>query len=274
MYWHPQMNHCMPIGGPAIYFTSHVDGGQADTDLAVTVGVANVNLNMAAPDGWHWHMTIDGQPVPSAYDILEIDPGITLDQGPHTLRAALYRNAEDTVLVASHEVTFIALDDPGACQFGSVYNPSDDHCELYVCPAPWVFNWGTLHCDLNLPTETPTATPTPSCPEGYVWHPEMGHCMNTTCPPPWVFNWDTLYCELPSEPTPTPEPTPPPTPSCPAGYIWHPEMNHCMNTTCPPPWVFNWDTLYCELPPELSGGLSVSAVLPPPERRLTSSVLA
>jgi hypothetical protein len=141
-------------------------------------------------------------------------------------------NDADTVLVDSDEVTFIALDQPGVCQYGSVYNPVDDHCELWTCPQPWVFNWATLHCDLVLPDD-PTPTPT----------------------------------ETPSPPTPTPDPTPPPTPSCPAGYVWHPAMGHCMNTTCPPPWIFNWDTLYCELPPDISASTVISAIAPRNEWR-------
>jgi hypothetical protein len=268
-FWHPSMNHCMPTSETAIFITDPVDGGTADTDFRVDVGVTNASLDVDAPAGYHWHLTIDGVAQAGAFGSFSVDAGVMLEQGPHTVRVALYRNSADDTVVASHQLTFIALDEPDACQYGSVYNPADQHCELWTCPAPWVFNWATLHCDLDMPTETPTptatATATPSCPDGYVWHPAMGHCMNTTCPAPWVFNWETLYCELaevPTEtptPTPTPVPTPEPTPSCPDGYIWHPAMGHCMNTTCPAPWVFNWDTLYCELPPELLASSGVSS---------------
>jgi hypothetical protein len=35
-----------------------------------------------------------------------------------------------------------------------------------------------------------------------------------------------------------------------------------MSTTCPPPWVFNWDTLYCELPPDISASTMMSLIAP------------
>jgi hypothetical protein len=34
-----------------------------------------------------------------------------------------------------------------------------------------------------------------------------------------------------------------------------------MNTTCPPPWVFNWETLYCELPPDISSSAVQAAII-------------
>jgi len=159
------------------------------------------------------------------------------------------------------------------CPTGTYWHPDMNHCmpDEDSCPIGWDYNPANGYCsppptEPPPPTATPppnttptpppsvTPEPTPSCPDGFFWHPAMGHCMSTTCPPPLVFNPDTLYCELPGTPPPTetptstPEPTVEPTPSCPDGFFWHPAMGHCMSTTCPPPLVFNPDTLYCELP--------------------------
>jgi hypothetical protein len=183
------------------------------------------------------------------------------------------------------------------CPVGTFWHPVMNHCMSTVCPIGYQWDATSLICVQSggptpVPTATPalppgetpsptpsisptpTAVPTPLCPAGYFWHPVMGHCMSNTCPPGLVFNYTTLYCELPSTgtppatvtpaptATPTPtltpapsptatiaSPTPVPTPLCPAGYFWHPVMGHCMSNVCPPGLVFNYNTLYCELPP-------------------------
>jgi hypothetical protein len=131
------------------------------------------------------------------------------------------------------------------------------------CPPGLVFDYETLFCVLpgeTTPTPMPTATPTPDnrCPEGFYWNPAKGHCDSRECPPGLVFDDATLYC-VPENPVATPTPTPTPTavptatptaaPQCPGGYFWHPAMGHCMSNECPPGLVFDYDTLFCVLPP-------------------------
>ncbi len=232
--WHPAGNHCLPtVCPPGFSFSFAEFACEFTASGTPPIGVAPTP---ACPDGTIWHPA-----------------------GNHCL---------PTVCPKGYQFDF------GLFECVQIANGS---------PTPVPTSTPTL-----LPGETPTPTPsisptstpvpTPSCPDGYFWHPVMGHCMSYTCPPGLVFNPDTLFCELPSTgtpvvtatvtptptttptatatPSPTPtvgSPTPVSTPLCPAGYFWHPVMGHCMSNTCPPGLVFNFDTLFCELPPTPSG---------------------
>ncbi len=160
--------------------------------------------------------------------------------------------------------TPLAPGETPVCPAGTIWHPANKHCMLTTCPPGYVFNAALFVCDFALPATPGLSTgpaPTPVCPNGTFWHPVMSHCMSTVCPVGYEWSWSALTClQLGATPTlepgttPTsppgvsPTPTAAPTPTCPDGYFWHPAMGHCMSNTCPPPLVFNYTTLFCELP--------------------------
>jgi hypothetical protein len=166
---------------------------------------------------------------------------------------------------------------PGAtpvCPANTIWHPAGNHCLPTVCPAGFAFNYAQFACERTVSATLEIgAAPTPACPDGTIWHPAGNHCLSTVCPIGYLFDASLYECIQTSGPTPvptstptllpgeTPTPTPSisptstpvPTPMCPDGYFWHPVMGHCMSNTCPPGLVFNYVTLFCELPPTPSG---------------------
>jgi hypothetical protein len=147
------------------------------------------------------------------------------------------------------------------CPIGYFWHPVMVHCmetATVSCPVGYVWNTALLSCVTTAPNgsvSTPPPNQTPQCPPDSFWHPVMVHCMSTVCPPGFAFDFTYETClqtgPLPTQ-TPTPQPstpTPPPGENCPDGYYWNPAKGHCDSTACPDGLVFDWDLLYCVIPP-------------------------
>jgi hypothetical protein len=175
------------------------------------------------------------------------------------------------------------------CPPNTVWHPAGVHCLSTVCPAGFSFNYALFECRQTA-SYTPVIgiAPTPVCPPDTIWHPAGNHCLSTVCPVGYAFDAALFECVQAGGPTPVPTATPTlvpgetptatpevsptntpaPTPACPEGYFWHPLMGHCMSNTCPPGLVFNYETLFCELP---STGTPVATVTTTSTPTMTST---
>ena len=247
-FWHPVMDHCMETSEvvcPAGYQWSTALLSCTTTSPTGTVSTPPPNQTPVCPADSFWH------PVMNHCMSTVCPAGFQFD---FTYETCLQVGPIPTSTPTATPTPIVTPTPPPgeSCPDGYFWNPAKGHCDSKSCPDGLIFDWDVLYC--VIPPATPT--PPPSCPAGYFWHPAMGHCMSDTCPPGLEFDPVTLFCVLPgqtSEPTETPVPPPTATPTplydtCPDGYYWNPNKGHCDSQECPPPLIFDNESLYCVFP--------------------------
>ncbi len=153
---------------------------------------------------------------------------------------------------------------PNDCIEGTIWHPVMGHCmtpaaiaalESTECPPGFILHPDLLACfpvsvsaDGGITITTPAPGTTPVCPNGFFWHPVMDHCMETAevvCPAGYQWSTALLSCTTTSSGGTVSTPPPNVTPVCPIDSFWHPVMNHCMSTVCPPGFQFDFTYETC-----------------------------
>jgi hypothetical protein len=93
----------------SIEVLSPTEGEEVSGVITLRAAVEGTQLLPAPPsglpgEGGHWHVLIDGQPYPEPFSASTGSIG-TLQAGSHTIQVALFLNLNDSVEVASDEVT-------------------------------------------------------------------------------------------------------------------------------------------------------------------------